>query len=48
MLVHWTPRVEGHASTTEEVHALFRTAAELRWLHGYSAQTYRLDVLERR
>lgn len=48
ILVHWTPPVEGHATTTEQVHASFRNAAELRWLHGYSAETYRLDLLERR
>jgi SAM-dependent methyltransferase len=48
VLVHWTPPVEGHASTTEEVHHSFRSARELRWLHGFSQPTYRLDVLERR
>jgi SAM-dependent methyltransferase len=48
VLVHWTPRVDGHASTTEEVHALFCAAPELEWLNGYSQQTYRLDILERR
>jgi SAM-dependent methyltransferase len=47
VLVHWTPRVRGHATTTEEVHEAFRAAPELRHLHGFSEQTYRLDVLER-
>jgi SAM-dependent methyltransferase len=47
-LVHWTPPVDGHASTTEEVHRIFCSAPQLRRLHGFSAETYRLDVLERR
>jgi cyclopropane fatty-acyl-phospholipid synthase-like methyltransferase len=48
VLVHWTPPVKGHASTTEEVHAAFRNAPQLRALHGFSHKTYRLDVLEKR
>jgi SAM-dependent methyltransferase len=48
VLVHWTPPVHGHASTTEEVHETFRQAPQLRWLHGFSHRTYRLDVLEKR
>ncbi len=48
VLVHWTPPVQGHATTALEVHETFRAAPELQWLHGVSAHTYRLDVLERR
>jgi SAM-dependent methyltransferase len=48
VLVHWTPPVRGHASTTEEVHHTFRSSRQLRWLHGFSEPTYRLDVLEKR
>lgn len=48
ILVHWTPPVQGHATTAEEVHAAFRAAPELEWLTGLSTDTYRLDVLERR
>lgn len=47
VLVHWTPRVQGHATTAEEVHEAFREAPTLRHLHGFSEQTYRLDLLER-
>ena len=48
VLVHWTPPVRGHASTAEQVHDTFRASNAFRWLHGFSAPTYRLDVLERR
>lgn len=48
VLVHWTPPVNGHASTAEQVHGTFRASPAFRPLHGYSAPTYRLDVLERR
>jgi cyclopropane fatty-acyl-phospholipid synthase-like methyltransferase len=47
LLVHWTPPVQGHASTAEEVHYVFRQAPELAWIEGFSAATYRLDILER-
>ncbi len=47
VLVHWTPPVQGHATTAEEVHDTFRAAPELEWLSGLSAETYRLDVLKR-
>lgn len=47
VLVHWTPPVNGHATTAQEVHDVFHAASELRSLHGFSAPTYRLDVLER-
>jgi hypothetical protein len=47
ILVHWTPPVQGHASTAEEVHHIFCEAPELIWIRGFSAATYRLDVLER-
>lgn len=48
LLVHWTPPVRGHASTTEEVHEAFARAPQLRHLHGFSAKTYRLDLFEKR
>jgi SAM-dependent methyltransferase len=48
VLVHWTPPVQGHASSTEEVHEAFRSAPELHALRGFSHKTYRLDVLEKR
>jgi predicted TPR repeat methyltransferase len=48
VLVHWTPPVHGHATTAQEVHEAFCAAPEFQWLHGVSAHTYRLDVLERR
>jgi SAM-dependent methyltransferase len=47
ILVHWTPPVDGHASTTEEVHEAFRASPFLRHLYGATRDTYRLDVLER-
>jgi SAM-dependent methyltransferase len=48
ILVHWTPGVYGHACTAEDVHEAFCFDPRLRPLHGCSAPTYRLDVLERR
>lgn len=48
VVVHWTPPVRGHASSTEEVHAAFRASPGLQWLAGASHDTYRLDVFERR
>ena len=48
VLVHWTPPVRGHASTTQEVHAAFAAAPELRHVQGFSAPTYRLDVFAKR
>lgn len=47
VLVHWTPPVNGHACTAEDVHEAFCCDARLHALHGFSAPTYRLDVLER-
>jgi SAM-dependent methyltransferase len=47
ILVHWTPPVNGHASTTEQVHEAFIESANLRHLLGFSRETYRLDLLER-
>ncbi len=48
VLVHWTPPVEGHATTTAEVHEAFGRSRALRWVNGFSRETYRLDVFERR
>lgn len=48
VLVHWTPLVEGHAQTADDVHDAF--AGDARFVHraGVRAETYRLDVLSRR
>lgn len=48
VLVHWTPLVEGHAQTADDVHEAF--LADARFVHraGARAETYRLDVLSRR
>lgn len=48
VLVHWTPHVDGHATEALDVHRIFRETPELRHVSGYSSETYRLDVLERR
>jgi hypothetical protein len=48
VLVHWTPRVDGHATTTEEVHACFAASPQLAHLTGFSEQTCRLDLFEKR
>lgn len=48
VLVHWTPPVNGHASSAHDVHGLFLQTPQLRPLQGSEAETYRLDVLERR
>lgn len=47
ILVHWTPPVDGHATTSRQVHEAFRHTKLLRHHHGFSAATYRLDVFER-
>lgn len=44
LLVHWTPRVRGHATTTEEVHEAFASVPRLRLISHHDAQTYRLDL----
>jgi SAM-dependent methyltransferase len=48
VLVHWTPPVNGHASTAEQVHDIFCSTPGLHRVAGFSADTYRLDLLERR
>jgi len=51
LLVHWTPFVHDYPLTGDEVHAVFLEWAgpdgPFRHLHGYHAETYRLDLLER-
>lgn len=47
ILVHWTPPVDGHASTTDEVHETFRASRDLRHILGFNRETYRLDLFER-
>ena len=44
LLVHWTPRVRGHATTTEEVHEAFAAVPNLRLTAHHDAETYRLDL----
>ena len=48
VLVHWTPSVSDYPLTGDQVHESFLQRSSLRWLHSHRADTYRLDVLERR
>lgn len=48
MLVHWTPRVSGHATATADVHERFCSDPALLHVLGLERDTYRLDLLERR
>lgn len=48
VLVHWTPLVEGHAQTADDVHDGFLGDPRFAARHGARAETYRLDVLSRR
>jgi SAM-dependent methyltransferase len=45
ILVHWTPLVEGHAQTADDVHEAFLSDPRFRALIGMRAQTYRLDLV---
>jgi SAM-dependent methyltransferase len=47
ILVHWTPPVNGHAQTAEQVHAAFLTDARFVARTNALAPTYRLDVVSR-
>ncbi|HYW53102.1 MAG TPA: class I SAM-dependent methyltransferase [Dongiaceae bacterium] len=47
VLVHWTPLVEGHAQTADDVHEAFLGDPRFVHRHGARAATYRLDVLSR-
>jgi SAM-dependent methyltransferase len=47
VLVHWTPPVRGHALSTQAVHESFLEDLRFGALHGFEAETYRLDLLER-
>ena len=47
VLVHWTPLVEGHAQTADDVHELFLGDARFVPRSAARAETYRLDVLSR-
>lgn len=44
LLVHWTPPVNGHATTAAEVHDAFADHAQLRRLAHRGAPTYVLDL----
>lgn len=44
LLVHWTPPVQGHASSAAEVHAAFAQHPQLRSLAHRDAPTYVLDL----
>lgn len=48
LLVHWTPRVEGHASSAFEVHGAFADDARLRRSVHRERETYVLDVFTAR
>jgi SAM-dependent methyltransferase len=48
VLVHWTPCVDGHAMTADEVHEAFIGSPHFISQASARAQTYRLDVLQRR
>ncbi len=47
LLVHWTPLVEGHAQTADDVHAAFLADARFVPRGGAREPTYRLDLLTR-
>jgi SAM-dependent methyltransferase len=47
VLVHWTPLVQGHAQTADEVHEAFIADPRFTLRAGARAKTYRLDVLSR-
>jgi SAM-dependent methyltransferase len=47
VLVHWTPLVDGHAQTADDVHEAFLGDARFARRHGSTAETYRLDVFSR-
>ena len=44
LLVHWTPPVEGHAQSAQEVHAAFGRDPRLRQLRHDERETYLLDL----
>ena len=48
VLVHWTPFVPDYPQTGDAVHDALLARPEFRHVHGTRADTYRLDVLERR
>ncbi len=48
VLVHWTPFVADYPQTGDAVHDRLLARPEFRHLAGARAETYRLDVLERR
>jgi SAM-dependent methyltransferase len=47
ILVHWTPLVEGHAQTADDVHDAFLADPRYARLGGTRATTYRLDLVRR-
>ena len=48
VLVHWTPLVEGHAQTADDVHDAFLNDPRFERRATARAPTYRLDVVSRR
>lgn len=48
VLVHWTPLVEGHAQTADDVHGCFGADARFQHRAGRREATFRLDVFVRR
>lgn len=47
VLVHWTPLVDGHAQTADDVHESFLSDPRFIARRHLAAPTYRLDVLSR-
>ncbi|HEX3463219.1 MAG TPA: SAM-dependent methyltransferase [Candidatus Elarobacter sp.] len=47
VLVHWTPLVDGHAQTADDVHESFLNDPRFVPRRAARAETYRLDVLSR-
>lgn len=47
VLVHWTPLVDGHAQTADDVHESFLNDGRFVPCTATRAETYRLDVLSR-
>jgi len=48
VLVHWTPPVEGHAQTADDVHATFINDERFAVAVSRRTQQYRLDVLSKK
>jgi hypothetical protein len=47
ILVHWTPLVDGHAQTADDVHDAFLADRRFTHLRALRTPTYRLDLFRR-